>query len=68
MDAEYFQNLASYIENLSPDDKAKEEVYRSRTAICKDCDHLEAGLCRACGCYVELRAALKEKKCPYDKW
>ena len=26
------------------------------------------GMCRACGCYVELRAAMRKNACPYEKW
>ena len=29
---------------------------------------LEEYLCRACGCYVQLRAAVKGQNCPYEKW
>ena len=25
-------------------------------------------MCRACGCYVQLRAAVKDQNCPYGKW
>ena len=25
-------------------------------------------MCRACGCYVQLRAAVKGQNCPYEKW
>ena len=27
------------------------------------CDYLLAGMCRKCGCYVEIRAILKDKHC-----
>ena len=36
--------------------------------ICKECDKLNAGTCLSCGCYVEIRAAMKQSKCPNRKW
>ncbi len=32
------------------------------------CSYLNAGTCTACGCFVELRAALRTGHCPYRKW
>lgn len=64
----YFENLHSYIENLDEDKKVKDIVYEQRLSVCKECDLLAEGMCRACGCFVELRAAVKKNSCPYDKW
>lgn len=66
--AEYFQNLQSYIDNLDPDTKASEELYEERLGICKECELLLEGMCRSCGCYVELRAAIGKNVCPNRKW
>lgn len=69
MDEEaYMAKLYRYIELLDADVKAADEVYHGRLEVCKQCDYLEAGTCQACGCYVELRAAVKKNKCPYKKW
>lgn len=67
---EYFENLYTYIANLPEEDKVSDEVYESRLAICKSCDDLLSGMCRRCGCYVELRAAIKVRSCPNvpPKW
>ncbi len=65
---EYFANLHAYIANLDVDIKVNQGVYQKRLAICKECDLLANGMCRACGCFVELRAAVKKNSCPYDKW
>ena len=65
---EYFQNLHDYIENLDEDIKVSSQLYDERLAVCKECDNLLEGMCKACGCYVELRAAVKKNKCPYKKW
>lgn len=64
----YMKQLHRYIELLDRDIKTAKEVYESRLSVCKECDYLEAGTCLACGCYVELRAAVKKNRCPYKKW
>lgn len=69
MDEEaYMDKLYRYIELLDADVKTGDEAYQRRLYVCKQCDYLEAGTCQACGCYVELRAAVKRNRCPYKKW
>lgn len=65
---ETFRNLRDYIENLDPELKASETVYEERLGVCKECDLLLTGMCRVCGCYVELRAAVEKNACPRKKW
>ncbi len=65
---EYFKNLQEYIENLDEDIKAEDGLYESRLSICVSCDNLLEGMCRSCGCYVELRAAIIGNTCPKGKW
>ncbi|MCM1189577.1 MAG: DUF6171 family protein [bacterium] len=65
---ETYQSLRAYIDNLDPDIKASEQLYRERLSACKECDLLLAGMCRSCGCYVELRAAMAKNRCPEKKW
>lgn len=65
---DYFRNLYAYIDRLDPDIKAGEKLYRDRLSICKECELLLDGMCRTCGCFVELRAAVKENICPYERW
>lgn len=65
---QYFENLHSYIANLDDDIKVRPLLYDERIAICKGCNLLADGMCRACGCYVELRAAMRTKSCPYGRW
>lgn len=64
----YMEKLHCYIEMMDADVKTAQSIYENRLAVCRDCDYLEAGTCLACGCYVELRAAVKKNKCPYKKW
>ena len=57
-----------YIANLDPDIKTSEPLYEDRLAVCKECDMLLDGMCRSCGCYVELRAVIEKNICPREKW
>ncbi|MGN0204317.1 MAG: DUF6171 family protein [Coprococcus sp.] len=67
---EFYENLYTYIKNLPEEDRVSDEVYESRLSICRSCDDLLSGMCRRCGCYVELRAAMKIRSCPHvpAKW
>jgi len=65
---EYFDNLHDYMSRIDPDLKAPSELYEERLAICRTCDYLNAGMCGACGCFVELRAFLTKNSCSYKKW
>lgn len=66
--AAYFQNMYDYINNLDESIKTNQPLYEKRLMVCKECDLLADGMCRACGCFVEMRAALAKNGCPYDKW
>ena len=44
--------------------KTEEKDYKERLGICMDCDNLINGMCKLCGCYVEMRAAVKKNYCP----
>ena len=65
---EYFEHLHAYIDSLDEEIKADRPLYQKRLAVCKGCDLLADGMCRACGCYVALRAAVRKNACPYEKW
>ena len=65
---EYFKTLQDYIDNLDIDIKAEKDLYEERLDICTMCDLLLEGMCRTCGCYVELRAAISKNYCPNKKW
>ena len=65
--AEY-RNLYACIEGLEEGIRAPGDLYEKRLAHCKNCDLLLSGMCRACGCFVELRAAIAANRCPYEKW
>ena len=53
-----------YISNLPEEDRTPEEEYERRLSKCRECDHLLSGMCRICGCFVEMRAAIVVRHCP----
>ena len=57
-------DLESYIESITLDDRTPDDEYERRLSVCKSCANLLEGTCLACGCYVEVRAAFRVKKCP----
>ncbi len=59
-----FETIKAYLDNLSNDLKVDDSEYSRRLQLCKNCKFLISGMCRKCGCYVEIRAALKDKACP----
>ncbi len=61
---ESYKSLEEYISTLNDSLKVNNTVYTSRLDKCKKCDYLISGMCLKCGCYVELRAILKDKHCP----
>lgn len=69
-EGEYFANLREYIANLDEELKVDEGEYERRLGLCKECENLMSGMCRVCGCYVELRAVMKKNSCPgvSKKW
>jgi Family of unknown function (DUF6171) len=69
-EGEYFAHLYEYINNLEDDIKADEVEYDRRLNICIACHEYFQGMCRECGCFVELRAAIQENECasPEKRW
>ena len=65
---ETYRTIREYIDNLDPDTKADDKIYEERLEVCRECEMLLQGLCRSCGCYVELRAAMEKNNCPRKKW
>lgn len=59
-----FETVRDYISNLDDELKVDDDIYISRLTLCKNCDNLISGMCLKCGCYVEIRAILKDKDCP----
>lgn len=65
------KEITDYLKTVDKSEKVNEDEYARRLSFCKKCDNLISGMCLKCGCYVEVRAALKNKNCPdFDsrKW
>ena len=69
-DAAYFENMYEDIKNLDEDIKAPDALYQERLSLCRQCESLLNGMCRICGCFVEMRAAVAKNYCPAinKKW
>ena len=67
-EAAYKQKLEQVIKLMDRDVKAEDELYEKRLSVCKGCEKLSEGTCLSCGCYVELRAAVKKNRCPNKYW
>lgn len=61
---ESFDSIYAYIRSLPAEQKAADAIYRERLIQCKNCDALVNGMCRLCGCFVEVRAVKKGQRCP----
>jgi len=59
-----YGSVKNYINAMDPKLKAAEELYKSRLEKCRECDYLLSGMCRACGCFVEIRAIRRDAECP----
>jgi len=52
-------------------DFVNDSTYQNRMKNCESCPSLVARTCVHCGCYVQFRARLANKHCPYPqgaKW
>ncbi len=60
--------IEKYMNALKTEDQVSDDIYEERIKMCKSCDFLNVATCNACGCYVELRAAAINGRCPHKKW
>ena len=49
---------------------APRAIAQERMAMCESCDRFisESKICEICGCYLPLKTAAANMKCPIDKW
>lgn len=66
--ARYREDIERLLQLMDRKEKTPDAEYRRRLSVCMECEYLSQGTCNACGCYVELRAAKKNGRCPYKKW
>jgi hypothetical protein len=59
-----YEHMQDYIRNLDKDIKTEEKEYKERLNLCMQCCNLVNGMCKICGCFVEMRAAVKKNYCP----
>lgn len=59
-----YENIKSYLKTLDVSEMVDDSIYKQRLGMCSSCDYLISGMCRKCGCYAEVRAALKDSECP----
>jgi len=64
---EFFRGIYEYIAGLGDDVRAPDSLYKERLEICRSCDNLIDGMCKLCGCFVEVRAVKKLSYCAMDK-
>ncbi len=64
----YREMISGHIDIIKAADRSSDELYNKRLEICRECEKLNAGTCLSCGCYVEIRAAMKRSGCPNRKW
>ena len=62
-----FREITAYLESIK-DELTDEITAERRLAFCRECDSLLSGMCLKCGCYVEVRARLKNGECPKEKF
>jgi len=58
------QLVTEYLAAIPQEQKVEEDIYTLRLHECKMCDYLLSGMCRVCGCYVEVRAVRHFLHCP----
>lgn len=59
-----YERIKRTIEAIPEEQKCNTELYEKRLEICRECDKLLSGMCRVCGCFVEVRAARTKERCP----
>ncbi len=63
-DEELYERIKRTINAIPADKRCEENEYKNRLQLCRSCDKLVNGMCRVCGCFVEVRAAKQTAYCP----
>lgn len=61
---ELWQRVRRTVEAIPEADRSSSDEYERRLDACRQCGRLLSGVCRVCGCFVEVRAAIRENHCP----
>ncbi len=65
---DYYQSVVKYRARLPLRVRTPDAAYERRLSACETCDDLQNGTCMQCGCYVEMRAARRDRECPLGRW
>ena len=65
---DYYQSVVRYRAGLPAKMRTPDAEYERRLTACKACAELRNGTCLQCGCYVEMRAARSDMRCPLAHW
>ena len=60
----YYKTIVEYIGSIPIEDKVNNVEYNNRLKKCTECSNLINGMCKICGCFVEVRAIKKYIGCP----
>ncbi len=63
-DEDMYHRIQRTIDAIPQALRCPQDEYDVRLAACKECEKLIGGMCRVCGCFVEVRAAKKSEHCP----
>lgn len=63
-----YEEITAYLKTIEKSRLAQNVERYKRLKICKSCNSLISGMCLKCGCYIEVRASLKDGECPDEKW
>lgn len=66
-DEQYIRTIKEYVNLVPLDKRADSRVYQRRLKLCSACEFLQNGMCRMCGCFVEIRAIVAKRTCPINK-
>ncbi len=61
-----YTKISDMIAALPEENRCGDAEYQRRLKICQSCENLGEGTCGVCGCFVELRAAKKNMRCPHE--
>lgn len=61
----YGKTIDAYIDSLPSESRTQKKEQERRVALCLSCDKQWNGMCRLCGCFVEIRAAKRRMRCPH---
>ncbi|WP_294408710.1 DUF6171 family protein [uncultured Ruminococcus sp.] len=59
------RKIVEMVEAMPSEKRVGKEEYERRLRKCEECTELGQGMCGLCGCFVQLRAAKKDKHCPH---